>query len=467
MKLLPLLTHVHAKQGGLYLPAHGRGSALPNDFRKLFKTKPGYWDLPELPDIGGVFEKSGAIYDSQMEAAKNMGTKKAWFGVNGATGLLQASLLAIANPGSAVLIPRNSHKSLIDACVLGNLLPVLYETPFLCDRGHYSPPDSKWLKKILEESKSQGLEIVAAVLIHPSYHGYASDITPLIDLLHCNNLPVLVDEAHGTYFAFIDHPKLPKSSLAAGADLVVHSLHKSGLGLCQTAVLWLQGTRVDPSELERTLNCLQTTSPSALLLASCELAINEWLYEPGKKKIIKRLKEAKQIFCRLKEGGVPLLKTEDPLRLILQTSSIGLSGIEADKWFMEQGIYGELPEPATLTFCLGFTPRKGITKSLQNHWKKLVSNFGQKKPINYFPKPPHNLLTIPTMPPGSAIRAKSQKLKLVDAIDKVSTQMIYPYPPGIPLVIPGEVLNRQLVQWLLEQRNFWPNEIPAEISVLS
>ena len=113
MEFLPLLTQLHNKSRSLHLPAHGRGQALPRDLIALLKKKPGLWDLPELNEIGGPLEKNGVIAEEQRNAANAMGVKKAWYGVNGATGLLQAALLAIAKPGSKVLMPRNVHKSLI------------------------------------------------------------------------------------------------------------------------------------------------------------------------------------------------------------------------------------------------------------------------------------------------------------------------------------------------------------------
>ena len=148
MGFLEKLTRNHGRT--LFLPAHGRGFALPKDIRKLLQNRAGIWDLPELPDLGSPFDSQGAIARSQEIAADEAGVFKAWYGVNGATGLLQAALLAIARPGQAVLMPRNVHCSLIHACILGDLRPVLFDLPFLPEAGHFLPPDRDCFQNIFE-----------------------------------------------------------------------------------------------------------------------------------------------------------------------------------------------------------------------------------------------------------------------------------------------------------------------------
>ncbi|WP_320674835.1 aminotransferase class I/II-fold pyridoxal phosphate-dependent enzyme [Prochlorococcus sp. MIT 1341] len=466
MRLLPLLTQLHTKSRSLHLPAHGRGLALPKDLIALLKKKPGLWDLPELNEIGGPTEKNGIIAESQSFVANAMGVKNAWYGVNGATGLLQVGLLSMTKPGGKVLMPRNTHKSLIHACVLGNLSPVLFDIPFLPDRGHYSPPDLNWLEQVLEQLTKDDIQIDAAVLIHPTYHGYAKDLNPLVKLLQKKGVPVLVDEAHGSYLAGNIDNDLPASSLGSGADLVVHSLHKSACGLNQTAVLWLQGNKINPNQIEKNLECLQTTSPSALLMASCDSAIRELLSAKALKNLQQRLYEARIIYSQLIERGVPLLTTQDPLRLILHTAPHGINGLIADGWFIEHGLVAELPEPGCITFCLGMVRHKGLSNFISRKWFQLLDSVGPTNPLGPFECPPNGLLTIPSISPTKAWFSKKQKVKLKEAIGRISAELICPYPPGIPLVIPGMYLDMNLVHWLLKQRLFWSNQISDEISVV-
>ena len=302
--LIPLLRP--DRRQPLHLPVHGGGRALPPALKRLLRQPPGSWDLPELPEIGGPLEREGAVADAQARLASLLDVAGCWFGVNGATGLLQAALTALAGPGQAVLLPRNAHRSLIAGCVLGGIRPVFLPVPFLSDRGHSGAMSAQWLDSALMALPPIPESIVAAVLVHPTYHGYASDPTPLIAALHRRGWPVLVDEAHGTHLAFAGAEALPRSSLHAGADLVVHSLHKSAPGLGQTAVLWLQGRRVRSEAVQASLLRFQTSSPSALLLASCEATLN-WMLTPEWERLLhRRLKEAHQLADRLRQ--TPLIR---------------------------------------------------------------------------------------------------------------------------------------------------------------
>ncbi|MGB5136152.1 MAG: lysine decarboxylase, partial [Prochlorococcaceae cyanobacterium] len=245
----------------LHLPAHGRGRGLAPELAALLRQPPGCWDLPELPAIGGPLEPAGAVADAQRACAELLGAERCWFGVNGASGLLQAALLALAPPGSRVLLPRNLHRSLLHACVLGRLRPVLFNLPFDPASGLWRPPDTPWLERVLAAALAQG-PLAAVVLVSPTYQGFAADLAALTPLVHGAGLPLLVDQAHGR-----------GEALAAGADLVVLSCQKAGGGLAQSAALMAQGPLHEPAAIARSLLWLQTSSPSALLMASAEAAL--------------------------------------------------------------------------------------------------------------------------------------------------------------------------------------------------
>jgi arginine/lysine/ornithine decarboxylase len=464
MALLPLLKKRLGRT--LFLPAHGRGQALPEEFKRLLRQRAGVWDLPELAEIGGPLEPEGAVGESQRNSAAAMGADHCWYGVNGATGLLQAALLAMAQPGDAVLMPRNVHRSLIQACVLGDIEPLLYNVPYQTKQGHSAPPNLAWIQKVLADLPNHQRKIKAAVLVHPTYQGYANDPSDIIHALHEQGFSVLVDEAHGSHLAAAIDLDLPPSSLHCGADLVVHSLHKSAAGLAQTAVLWLKGKRVDRERIERCLGWVQTTSPSALLLASCESALKQLSNPRDKKNLADRINEARLIKYRLIQSGVPLIETQDPLRIVLHTGSAGISGIDADAWFMQNGLIAELPEPGTLTFCLGLSKHRNLHSKMSRAWKKLIQSNQNQSAQKDFATPPLPLLAKPDVKLSKAWNAPSKVVTFEQSEGEVASELVCPYPPGIPLLIPGERVDHARALWLAEQSRLWSDVLPNGIKVM-
>ncbi|MFM9109557.1 MAG: DegT/DnrJ/EryC1/StrS family aminotransferase [Prochlorococcaceae cyanobacterium] len=356
----------------LHLPAHGRGRALPPDLHRLLRTAPGGWDLPELPDLGGPLEPEGAVAAAQREAAQRLGASHCWFGVNGASGLLQVALLALAEPGQRVLLPRNLHRSLLHACVLGGLEPVLFDLPVDPLSGLRLPPSPPLLERVL----AQAGPLAAVVLVDPTYQGLAAPLAQLVALAHGRGLPVLVDQAHGC-----------GEALAAGADLVVLSPQKAGAGLAQAAVLLGQGPRWRPEAVERALLWLQTSSPSALLLASSASALAWQASAAGERQRQRARRRGDALWHRLQRQGWPLLAGADPLRLTLLTAPLGITGPAADAWLLQRGVIAELPEPGALTFCLALRPPAGLERRVPAAMEGLRAALAAA-PLPPFPPPP-------------------------------------------------------------------------------
>ena len=449
----------------LFFPAHNRGAALPKKLIKLLKSQPGYWDLPELPEIGSPLSQSGLISKSQREFSKKFNAKGCFFGVNGASGLIQSALIAMANPGETILMPRNVHISVIKTCAMQNILPIFFDLEFSSDTGHYKPITKIWLENVFKKINFNEKKIVGVVLVSPSYHGYAGDLEPLIDLCHQKNLPVLVDEAHGSYFLFCENLNLPKSALLSNADLVVHSLHKSLNGLTQTAALWYKGNLVNKHSLIKSINLLQTTSPSSLLLSSCEESIKDWLNKKSLSKYQKRILEAKSIYKKLIQKNIPLIETQDPLKIVLNTSKVGIDGFTADRFFYRNGLIAELPEMMTLTFCLGFANQKDFLNLFEKLWNKLLLNFKESKSLEII-QPPFKLVQTPETEIGIAWRSETRSIPFSDSLNKISGDIICPYPPGIPLLVPGERIDIDRFNWINNQSIYNKDLVNFNIRVI-
>nr|WP_156796854.1 lysine decarboxylase [Cyanobium sp. PCC 7001] len=437
----------------LHLPAHGRGRGLTPALARLLRERPGSWDLPELPEIGGPLEAEGLVAEEQRACAALLGAERCWFGVNGASGLLQAALLALAPPGSRVLLPRNLHRSLLHACVLGQLQPVLFTPPFDPATGLWLPPRAEHLSRALLAALADG-PLAAVVLVSPTYQGFGADLEALVPLVHGAGLPLLVDQAHGQ-----------GEALAAGADLVVLSCQKAGGGLAQSAALLAQGPRLDADALARALLWLQTSSPSALLLHSAAMSLRHPHSGAGRRQRSRALAIAAQLRRRLRALALPLVDGQDPLRLVLHTAALGINGLEADAWLLARGVIAELPEPGTLTFCLGTAPPRRVVWELPRALVGLRQALGGD-PLPAFSPPPLPPVAEPEQPIATAWRAPAETLPLAAAAGRIAAEPLCPYPPGIPLLIPGERLDGARVVWLQQQQRLWPGQIADTVRVV-
>ncbi|WP_216900192.1 aminotransferase class I/II-fold pyridoxal phosphate-dependent enzyme [Synechococcus sp. CCY 9618] len=438
----------------LHLPAHGRGRALAPELRRLLRQRPGSWDLPELPGFGGPLEPVGSVAEAQRRCAALLGADRCWFGVNGASGLLQAGLLALCPPGSRVLLPRNLHRSLLHGCVLGGLEPLLFALP--CDplTGLWLPPEPERLERVLAAALAEG-PVAALGLVDPTYQGLVADLPALVGLAHRAGVPVLVDQAHGD-----------GGALEAGADLVVLSLQKSGTGLAQSAALLARGERVAPAAIERALLWLQTSSPSALLLASTAAALEHAATAAGQGQRRRAELRARRLQRRLEALDLPLVANGDPLRLVLATAPLGINGLAADGWLLQRDVIAELPEPGSLTFCLGLQPPWGLERRLPRALLALRRALGGD-PLPPFAAPPLPLVAAPALPIGSAWRALAESVPLERAAGRVAAEPICPYPPGIPLLVPGERIDPARAGWLQAQRRLWPGQIADTVKVVA
>jgi lysine decarboxylase len=450
--LLPLLRP--QRRLALHLPAHGGGRALPAALRGVLRQGPGSWDVPELPEWGGPLQEEGAVAEAQRRCAALLGARACWFGVNGASGLLQAALLALAPPGGRVLLPRNLHRSLLHGCVLGGLEPLLYSVPFDRCTGLWQPPTPAHLARVLAAARAEG-PVAALVLLDPTYQGLRADLPALVALAHGQGLPVLVDQAHGR-----------GEAVAAGADLVVLSPQKVGGGLAQGAALFLRGERVDREALARALLWLQTASPSALLLTATAAALEQMVSAAGVALRQRAEGRGRRLARRLAEAGLPLVPTADPLRLPLHCGAFGVNGLQADAWLLERGVVAELPEPAVLLFCLGLVPPAGVEWRLPRALVALRQALGGE-PLLPLSPPPLPLVAVLEWPIARAWRSPATAVPFAAAVGRIAAEPLVPYPPGIPLLVPGERIDGERARWLEEQCRLWPGQITDTVKVVA
>jgi arginine decarboxylase len=412
-------------------------------------------DLPDLPGFN-LFEPDGYIAAAQAQAAQTFGADQTWFLVNGSTVGVIASILATCGPGDKIILPRNVHTSAISGLILSGAHPVFI----------YPEYDPHWdlAHCITPGSVAQALrhypEAKAILMVSPTYHGVAGDVGAIAQLAHQHGIPLMVDEAHGAHFGF--HPDLPASALSLGADLVVQSTHKTLSALTQASMLHQHSSIVSTAWVSNALQMLQSSSPSNLLLASLEGACHQMLTQ-GHKRLAQTLAlahEARESIASI--GGLKTLQHPqcptpgfcdlDSTRLTVDVSALGLDGFTADEICTEQfGVIAELPTLRHLTFLLSL----GNSSQDVERLIYALAHLGQHSPSIQFPPHVTEGLTVvatqadcPVLSPRDAYFAPRISIPITQAAGHISAETLCPYPPGIPITLPGEVITETAIAYL-------------------
>ncbi|KUK07839.1 MAG: Arginine/lysine/ornithine decarboxylase, partial [Caldanaerobacter subterraneus] len=257
-----LMEYVKKETVPFHMPGHKQGRVLPKEYiENLAKI-----DLTEVPGLDNLHNPDGPILEAEKLAAKAFGSKQAFFLVNGSTAGIYAAMYAVLNPTDKVLVMRNSHKSVYNGVVLTQSIPVYLLPEIDYENGIAMGIDVEKLEEVLQKER----DVKAVVVTHPNYYGFCSDIEKIVDIVHKYGKILIVDEAHGAHFPFSNN--LPKSSIKAGADIVVQSLHKTLTSFTQTSILHLNSDRVDVDRLKYSLSLFQSTSPSYILMSSIDMA---------------------------------------------------------------------------------------------------------------------------------------------------------------------------------------------------
>ena len=358
--LVDALKHCATRtNAAFYTPGHKRGQGISPLHRNLFGSQIFRTDLPELPELDNLFAPEGVILQAQSLAAEAFGADRTWFLANGSTCGIEAAILATCGPGDEIILPRNVHSSAISGLILSGASPIYIEPDY---SETWDMPVGVSPHKI-ERAIAQHPNAKAVLLVSPTYQGICSDIEAIARITQSHNIPLLIDEAHGPHFAF--HPELPPSALAAGADLAVQSAHKVLSAFTQSALLHIQGRRVNCDRLIKTLQLTQSTSPSYLLLGSLDAARHQMATNgeslmqrtieladravPG----IRKTTWTQSFATRWESGEFGSGLEGDRTRLTVDVSPLGLTGFEADDILHNQhNVTAELPTLKHLTFII-------------------------------------------------------------------------------------------------------------------
>lgn len=412
-------------------------------------------DLSEMSGVDYLHAALGPMREAEELAAAAFGADRTFFLVNGSTGGNHAAILSAVGEGQKILLPRASHRSVLTSLILSHSVPVYIPPLYHPDLGLPLAVDITEAERLVREHP----DIAAIHVTSPSYYGFTSDLPALARLADAIDVPLLVDEAHGAHFSF--HPGLPVSALDAGAELVVQSSHKTLGSLTQSSMLhWRQG-RVDRRRVEETVAMLQSSSPNVLLTASLDGARQlmatrgEFLLERAltvAHEALTAIRAIPGLWCYGSEVvGRGAVHDYDPTRLLVGLGDLSVTGYEAARWLQGQwGIEVEVSGRDHLLFSLSFAASpQDITllltalETLATEHRVLES--GRTPAARRNPE-----FDIPRMrlTPREAFFASSTRRALRSASDEICAEWVIPYPPGIPVLVPGEVIDGATIDHL-------------------
>ena len=432
-----------------YAPGHKQGKGCDRNIINLIGKDVFNADLPELPELDNLFAPEGVIKKAQELAAKTFGADKTWFLVNGSTCGIMAAILATCGDGDKIILPRNIHQSAIAGLVLSGAIPIFVRPEYDRDAGLAYNVTPEAVRQALTEHP----DTKAVMMLHPTYQGICSDLQAIADLTHQHNIPLLVDEAHGAHFAF--HDNLPPSAMSVGADLTVQSTHKTLSAMTQASMLHIQGTRVCGQRITKALQLVESTSPSYLLLASLDAARYQ-MATLGLELMNKTIALATEAKNRL--ATIPYLSVLQPhtkagchhfdsTRLTIDVSKLGITGFEADEILHEQlNVTCELPLLQHLTFIISLGNTSKDIEQLINACQNLPNSSTPHLPNS--PTPHLPISPSPQISPRQAYFAPTETISITKADDRLGGELICPYPPGIPLLMPGEVITIEAIEYL-------------------
>ena len=431
------------------VPGHkgGRGTRELTDFLGLSCLKA---DVNSMKPLDNLCHPVSVIKYAQELAAEAFGAENAFFVVNGTTGSVQAMIMAACKAGEKIIMPRNVHRSAINALVVNGAIPV-YVNPGTNKRlGIPLGMSVENLRKAIRENP----DAKAVLINNPTYYGVCSDLREIVKLAHENGMLALVDEAHGTHFYFGEN--MPVSGMAAGADMAAVSMHKTGGSLTQSSLL-LCGKNVSAGYIRQIINLTQTTSGSYLLIASLDIARKN-LALNGREIFRKTVQYAEYARSEInKLGGYYAFGSElcgsdsffsfDPTKLSIHTRDIGLAGIEVyDILRDEYNIQIEFGDIGNVLAIISAGDRALEIERLISSLYEIKRLYSKDKAGMF----DHEYIDPQViMPPQSAFYGDKKSVPITESGGYICGEFVMCYPPGIPILAPGEKITGDIINYIL------------------
>src|SRR4051794_12272560 len=436
-------------------PGHRQGRGV--DPRVLEIVGQGVFasDVLTLNGLDDRRESQGVVSQAEELMADAVRADKAFFSTCGSSLSVKTAIMSVAGPGEKVLISRNAHKSVIAGEIASGVQPVWVHPKWDGDRFLAHPPEPDDIRSALEaHPDAKGM-----LLISPTDWGTCADIAGAAAVCHESDIPLIVDEAWGAHLPF--HPDLPAWGMDAGADLVVTSVHKMGGAIEQSSVFHLQGERIDPDVLSAREDLLGTTSSSALIYLTLD-GWRRYMVERGEELLGAAIERATRVRSAI-DGmdGLGLMGREvvqpgaafdlDPLVMTIDVRGLGITGYQASEWLRaERHVDIGSADACRISARLTHADDDETERILIDSLRALVEDARSiaKPPRVGLPAPP-SLELENAMTPRDAFFARVEQVPIDEAAGRVVAEMVSPYPPGVPLLAPGEVVSQEAVDYLV------------------
>lgn len=426
-----------------HVPGHKTGKIFQKIGYKNILEKIYTLDTTEIDGTDNLHNAKEIIKESQDRAARVFNSDKTIYLVNGTTCGIEASIMAVCNPKSKIIVNRDCHQSVINACILGDIEPVYIKSKVCKKTNIIMGVDVENTKSVIDNN----LDAKALVLTYPTYYGKTFDLKSVCDYAHSKNIIVIVDEAHGAHLQLSDN--LPKSAIEQGADIIIQSTHKTLPSFTQSSMMHVKGNRVDRNKIESMLRFLESSSPSYVLLTSLELAVDIYDKYGGKlmQDLLSNIDNFKSKFRN--NENIIIDNNMDKTKIFISLKKLGITGYELDNILREKyKIQVELSNYyGVLLICTIGNDEEDFVR-LKRALDDFILNTNDKElleDINYPESIPEKVLN-----PRQAFYSDKQSVKLEDSIGKISGGYIIPYPPGISLISPGEIITKEIITYIQE-----------------
>ncbi|MCB4790994.1 MAG: aminotransferase class I/II-fold pyridoxal phosphate-dependent enzyme [Elusimicrobia bacterium] len=436
-----------------HTPGHKNGRSIDKRLRSFTGKSAYYFDVTVFPEVDSLHDPTGIIKKAQELMALAYGVSHSFFLVNGSSVGNMIMFMSACKPGDSVIISRNAHKSVMSGVIQSGLWPIWLQPKVdqNLDIVFDSSPEQ------IEAAIKQYPESKAVFVTSPTYNGITTNLAKIAEICHENGKVLLVDEAHGAHLRF--HSNLPVSATEVGADLCVQSTHKMLSALSQGSALHFNSELLDIKRVKKIVSLYQTTSPNYLILASLDLARRQAVLQGEQMldKVIKaaeygrkRINQLKSYSCftrqEINKHGFDL----DVTKLTINVTRTGFSGYYiADILAKEYNIQVDCADIFNLIAIMGIGSDLSDVKTLVDALTDIEQKYHghQENWILQIPSLPTEMVM---MPREVFLSRKTKRVHITKAAGQIAAQTLTPYPPGIPILIPGERITKEICDYLMD-----------------